>query len=122
MAKTNPRVVARNRRRVSIRKHLSGTTERPRLSVFRTTSHIYAQVIDDSTGTTLASASTRSKALGSLKGHKGNVEAAKAVGKLVAENAMKVGVKTVVFDRNGYIYHGRVAALADAARDVGLKF
>ena len=122
MAKTNPRVVARNRRRVSIRKHLSGTTERPRLSVFRTNSHIYAQVIDDTTGTTLASASTRSKALESLKGHRGNVDAAKAVGTLVAENAMKVGVKSVVFDRNGYIYHGRVAALADAAREVGLKF
>ena len=95
---------------------------RVRLSVFRSSKHIYAQVIDDNAGRTLASASTLDKDLkGTLK--KGcDMEAASAVGKLVAERAMKVGVKDVVFDRGGYLYHGRVKALADAAREVGLNF
>ena len=122
MGKMNPRTKARLRRKVSIRKHLSGTTERPRLTVTRTANHIYAQVVDDTNGKTLAAASTRSKELADLAGHKGNINAAKAVGTLIATNAKAVGVESVVFDRNGYLYHGRVAALADAAREGGLKF
>ncbi|HJN74967.1 MAG TPA: 50S ribosomal protein L18 [Myxococcota bacterium] len=122
MGKTNPVYKARLRRKVAIRKRLSGTSERPRLSVFRSAKHIYAQVIDDETGRTLAAASTLSPELASYEGHRGNKEAAKAVGALVAEKAKAVGVDSVVFDRNGYLYHGRVASLADAAREGGLKF
>ena len=122
MAKTHPTQKARLRRKVAIRKRLSGTAERPRLSVFRSARHIYAQVIDDDKGSTLAAASTLSPELKSLEGHRGNKEAAKAVGTLIAEKAKAAGVESVVFDRNGYLYHGRVAALADAAREGGLKF
>jgi large subunit ribosomal protein L18 len=93
---------------------------RPRLSVFRSGKHIYAQIVDDLAGATLASASTNEK--GSKVSSSWNVEAAKAVGKLVAERAIAAGVKKVVFDRGGYIYHGRVKALADAAREGGLEF
>lgn len=121
MGKTNPRTLARLRRRKHIRKTVRGTTERPRLTVFRTAKHIYAQVIDDVTGRTLASASSMSKDFdGSLNG--GNKTGAAAVGKMVAEAAKAANVETVVFDRNGFLYHGRVAALADAAREAGLKF
>ena len=122
MAKTNSNYKARLRRKVSIRKRLSGTGSCPRLSVFRSAKHMYAQVIDDDTGRTLAAASTLSPELASYEGHRGNKEAAKAVGALVAEKAKAAGVESVVFDRNGYLYHGRVAALADAARESGLKF
>jgi large subunit ribosomal protein L18 len=122
MAKTNPRLKSRLRRKVAIRKGLSGTPERPRLSVFRSAKHIYAQVIDDETGVTLCSASTQSPELQAHEGHKGNAEAAKAVGTLVAEKAKAANITTVVFDRNGYLFHGRVKALADAARAGGLKF
>ena len=101
-----------------IRKKLSGTSERPRLAVFRSVAHIYAQVIDDSKGVTLVSASTTEKDSGSG----GNIEAAKAIGKRVAERAKEAGISSVVFDRGGYIYHGRVKALADAAREAGLEF
>ena len=117
--KTNPREVARKRRKVSIRKKLFGTTERPRLTVFRSTCHIYAQVVDDSRGHTLASVSTRSV---EVDGYKGNKTAATAVGKAIAEKAKAAGVDSVVFDRNGFKYHGRVKALADAAREGGLTF
>jgi len=120
MAKsTNPRTTARARRKVSIRKRVTGTTERPRLSVFRTAGHIYAQVVNDTTGATLAAASTLSV---EVEGHKGNKDAAKAVGTVLAEKAKVAGVSAVVFDRNGYKYHGRVKALADAAREGGLSF
>jgi large subunit ribosomal protein L18 len=102
-----------------IRRKLSGTGERPRLAVFRSVAHIYAQVIDDVEGKTLASASSVDKD-GKTKG--GNVAAAKAIGKLVAERAKEKGVKRVVFDRGGYQYHGRIKALADAAREAGLEF
>ena len=122
MSKTNPSVSARLRRKVSIRKRLSGTGDRPRLSVFRSAQHIYAQLVDDVTGCTLVSASTRSSELGEWTGHRGNVAAAAAVGKLLAERAAQANIETVVFDRNGYLYHGRVKALADAARGGGLKF
>jgi large subunit ribosomal protein L18 len=109
----------RNRIHQRIRRKLSGTKERPRLAVFRSVAHIYAQVIDDVEGRTLASASSVDKA-GKTKG--GNVAAAKAIGKLVAERAKEKGVKQVVFDRGGYQYHGRIKALADAAREAGLEF
>ena len=102
-----------------IRRKLAGSTERPRLAVFRSVAHIYAQVIDDAKGQTLVSASSVDKG-GKTNG--GNVAAAKAIGKLVAERAKEKGIKSVVFDRGGYLYHGRVKALADAAREAGLEF
>jgi large subunit ribosomal protein L18 len=101
-----------------IRRRVAGTPERPRLSVFRSVKHIYAQVIDDSTGHTLVSAS--SNAADSKNG--GNLAGAKEIGKMVAERAKEKGIKAVVFDRGGYLYHGRVKALADAAREAGLEF
>jgi large subunit ribosomal protein L18 len=110
----------RIRRHARVRKHLGGTPERPRLAVFRSGRHISAQVIDDSAGRTLASASTVEASLRASTG--GNVAAADAVGRLVAERAIAAGVTRVVFDRGGYRYHGRVAALADAARKGGLEF
>ena len=99
-----------------IRAKLSGTTERPRLNVYRSLNHIYAQVIDDQTGATLVEASTIKMKTG------GNVAAAKEIGKAVAEKAVEKGIKKVVFDRGGYLYHGRIKALADAAREAGLEF
>ena len=109
----------RNRIHARIRRKLRGTTERPRLAVFRSVAHIYAQVIDDSAGQTLVSASSVDKG---AKTNGGNVSAAKAIGKAVAERAKEKGIKRVVFDRGGYQYHGRVKALADAARAAGLEF
>jgi large subunit ribosomal protein L18 len=108
------------RRKYQIRRELSGTGERPRLSVFRSGKHIYAQVIDDLAGKTLAAASSVEKDLG-LK-HGANTAAAKAVGVKIAEKAKAAGVKKVAFDRNGRMYHGRIKALADAAREGGLQF
>ncbi len=102
-----------------IRKKVSGTAERPRLAVFRSLNHIYAQVIDDVSGKTLASASTTEKDLKSSTG--GNIEAAQKVGKTVAARALAAGVSNVVFDRGGYLYHGRVKALLDATREAGLN-
>lgn len=109
----------RNRIHARIRRKLRGTTERPRLAVFRSVAHIYAQVIDDSAGSTLVSASSVDK---DGKTNGGNVAAAKAIGKLVAERAKEKGIQRVVFDRGGYQYHGRIKALADAARAAGLEF
>ncbi len=109
----------RERVHVRIRRKLRGTAERPRLAVFRSLAHIYAQVIDDDAGKTLVSASSVDK---SAKTNGGTVAAAKAIGKLVAERAKEKGVQRVVFDRGGYVYHGRVKALADAARAAGLEF
>ena len=109
----------RRRNRHAIRKRANG---RPRLSVFRSGKHIYAQVIDDRTGETRAAASTVEKGVRSAIGNGANIAAAEAVGKLVAERALKADVEAVVFDRGGYIYHGRVKALAEAAREAGLKF
>jgi len=105
------------RRRLRVRKSITGTAERPRVSVFRSLKHIYAQVIDDTQGTTLASASSRG-----LKVAGGNQEGAKAVGRALAEAALAKGVVKVCFDRNGRLYHGRVKALAEAAREAGLEF
>lgn len=112
----------RTRRHLRLRQGVTGTPERPRLNVFRSRSHIYAQVIDDTTGRTLVSASTVDKDLkGKLKTG-GNREAAAAVGRLVAERALKARITAVVFDRGGYRYHGRLKVLADASRERGLKF
>ena len=108
-----------------IRKALQGTAERPRLNVYRSENHIYAQVIDDAQGVTLVSAASVEKGKG-IKGDKrptgGNISSAKEVGKLIAERAKQKGISKVVFDRGGYLYHGRIKALADAAREAGLKF
>jgi len=112
----------RDRRRQRIRKKVLGTSERPRLCIFRSLNHIYAQIIDDTKGHTLVAASTLDKELKDLKGHKGNKEFAKKVGELIAERAIKLGITKVVFDRAGYKYHGCVKALADAARERGLQF
>jgi large subunit ribosomal protein L18 len=111
---------ARVKRHLRVRKKIEGTTERPRLNIFRSSKHMYAQIIDDILGVTIASASTAEKTAGIENG--GNVEAAKQVGALIAQRAKEKGVEKVVFDRSGYLYHGRVQALADAAREAGLEF
>jgi len=112
----------RKRRHLRLRQRVFGTPERPRLNVFRSTAHIYAQIIDDTTGRTLVSASSMDKELkGTLKTG-ANLVAATAVGKLVADRALKTHIAAVVFDRGGYRYHGRVRALAEASREKGLKF
>ncbi len=121
MAKTNTRAAARTRRKRHIRKTVTGTAARPRLSVFRSNKHIYAQLIDDDAGQTLASASTKSEGY-KADGADSNKAAAAKVGVLIAERAKAAGIESVTFDRNGFLYHGRVAALADAAREGGLKF
>lgn len=112
----------RIRRHERIRKKVFGTPERPRLSVYRSNNNIYAQIIDDSAGRTLVAASTLDKEFEDYKGHRGNVEAAKRVGQLIAKRAISSGLKKVVFDRGGYLYHGSVKALAEAAREAGLEF
>ena len=119
----NPRErnVIRKRVHTRIREKMSGTPERPRLNVYRSLNHIYTQLIDDLNGVTLVSASSFGKK-SEEKHYGGNVEAAKSVGKLIAERAQEKGIKKVVFDRGGYLYHGRVKALADAAREAGLEF
>lgn len=110
---------ARQRRHLRVRKNISGTAQKPRLNVFRSLSNIYAQIIDDVNGVTLVAASSKDK---EFTTYGGNIEAAKAVGAAVAKRAVEKGITDVVFDRGGYIYHGRVAALAEAAREAGLKF
>ena len=120
--KTNPRVVARLRRHRRVRKQIRGTATRPRLSVYRSLHHIYAQVIDDDAGHTLAAASTLDSTLRQQTSEGSKQEAAAAVGKLVAERALAAGITEVVFDRGGYPYHGRVKALAEASRAAGLQF
>lgn len=112
----------RLRRRFRVRKPLRGTAERPRLSVFRTHKHIYAQIIDDASGKTLASASSVDRQIREAVGFGGNKQAAEAIGRAVAERARAAGVTKVCFDRGSFKYHGRVAALADAARAAGLEF
>ena len=111
--------IARLKRHKRVRAKISGTPECPRLDVFRSAKHIYAQIIDDVNGVTLASASSLDKA---IEGYGGNVAAATAVGKLIAERAKAKGIENVVFDRGGYLYHGRVQALAEGAREGGLNF
>lgn len=119
MIKRKDSNAARIKRHRRVRKNISGTAERPRLNVFRSLNHIYAQIIDDTKGVTLVSASSLDK---DFEGYGGNVEGATAVGKKIAEKALAAGIKTVVFDRGGYVYHGRVAALAEGAREGGLEF
>lgn len=119
----NPRQrnVIRQRVHTRIREKMSGTAERPRLNVYRSLTHIYTQLIDDLNGVTIASASSMGKK-GEESVYGGNVAAAKLVGKLIAERAQEKGIKKIVFDRGGYLYHGRVKALAEAAREAGLDF
>jgi len=118
----NKKVVARGRRHERIRKRVQGNSDRPRLSVFRSARHFYAQVIDDTRGATLVQASTVDKDLRELQGKGGNTEAARRVGTLIAERAGAKGISKVVMDRGGFLYHGRVKAFADAAREGGLEF
>ncbi|WP_338553280.1 50S ribosomal protein L18 [Paenibacillus sp. KS-LC4] len=113
---------ARLKRHLRVRKKINGTVARPRLSVFRSAKHMYAQLIDDVQGVTLAAASTQDKELAEAIGNGGSVEAARKVGELLAKRAQAKGVNQVVFDRGGYLYHGRIQALADAAREAGLEF
>jgi large subunit ribosomal protein L18 len=122
MSKTNPRMSMRLKRKSRIRKNLSGTTGRPRLSVFRSARHIYAQIIDDLQGVTLVSAGSLSPEIkDKLSGLK-KMEAAREVGKLLADKAKSKGIEQVVFDRNGFLYHGRIKTLADSCRENGLVF
>lgn len=115
-------LIGRQRRKYRIRNKISGTSERPRLSVFRSARHIYAQVVDDVRGSTLAAASTLSRDLKGTLANDRKTDAAKKVGALIAKICIEKDVKKVVFDRNGYLYHGRVKALAEAAREAGLEF
>ena len=119
--KVNSNVI-RKRKHIRVRKKIKGTSERPRLNVYRGLNNMYAQVIDDVKGVTLVSASTIDKSLAGEISGGGNIEAAKTVGKLIGERAVEKGIKKVVFDRSGYIFHGRVKALAEAAREAGLEF
>lgn len=113
---------ARVKRQVRVRQKVRGTVERPRLCIFRSAKHIYAQIIEDTTGATLVSVSTGVKDVADGVNYTGNIEAAKAVGAAIAKKALEKNIKQVVFDRNGFLYHGRVKALADSAREAGLSF
>ena len=121
MGKTAIKTITRLKRQVRVRKKVRGSNNRPRLNVFKSARHIYAQIIDDINGTTLVAASTLSETLKSFQ-NGGNVAAAAAVGKEIARLALDKGFSMVVFDRNGFLYHGRIKALADAAREAGLNF
>jgi large subunit ribosomal protein L18 len=121
MAKTNKKVIARQKRVKRIRKNINGTLESPRLRVFKSSQHIYAQIIDDTAGNTLSAASSLNKEIDKTD-LKGKVEMARRVGILIAEKAKAKGIEKVVFDRGGNLYHGRVKALSDGAREGGLKF
>ena len=122
MANTSPRLVARLKRKKRIRKNIFGNQERPRLSVFRTAKHIYAQIIDDTNGTTLVAASNLDKEYKDTPVEGKKQDVAKAVGNLIGKRAMDKGIRKVVFDRNGFLFHGRVKALSDGAREAGLEF
>ncbi|NLY89557.1 MAG: 50S ribosomal protein L18 [Firmicutes bacterium] len=123
MSAQTSRSEARIRRHMRLRKRVTGTAERPRLSVFKSLRHIYAQIIDDTAGKTLLSASTLEPEIREKVGKdSGNIAGAKVVGEIIAERALAKGIKKVVFDRGGHLYHGRVAALAEAAREKGLDF
>ncbi|MCL5292840.1 MAG: 50S ribosomal protein L18 [Actinobacteria bacterium] len=122
MSKTSERTIARRRRHTRVRRTIRGTADRPRLAVFKSARHIYAQLIDDRRGLTIASASTLDSQVRESIGYGGNIEAAKRIGALIAERAIAQGIKRIVFDRGGFIYHGRVKAVADAAREAGLEF
>lgn len=121
MAKTALKTITRLKRQVRVRRKVRGTTERPRLNVFKSSRHIYAQLIDDSKGITLVACSTLSAGTDEIS-YTGNVAAASQVGKNIARLGIEKGITSVVFDRNGFLYHGRIKALADAAREAGLLF
>lgn len=114
--------ISRKKRHLRVRKNISGTATKPRLNVFRSLNNMYVQVIDDVNGVTLVAASTFDKEVKEAVKYGGNIEASKAVGAVIAKRAIEKGIKQVVFDRGGYLYHGRVAALAEAAREAGLEF
>jgi len=122
MSSSKLRKMSRLKRKKSIRKRISGTAERPRLSVFRSSRHIYAQLVDDIKGDTLISASSVEKTARDLPKFDSKVAMAEHIGKVLAERAKEKGIETVVFDRNGFLYHGRVKALSSGAREAGLKF
>lgn len=122
MIKKADRNKLRKKKHMRIRNRISGTSERPRLNVYKSNKNIYAQIIDDVSGVTLVSASTVEAAIKNSVNNGGNKEAAKEVGKLIAQRAVEKDIKTIVFDRGGYIYHGRVKELADSAREAGLEF
>ena len=122
MSRTTDRKQSRNKRKRRFRQHVRGTAQRPRLTVFRSLRHLYAQIIDDERGVTVAAVSTLEKASTGDLGSTGNREAGKKVGELIAERAKSVGVDTVVFDRGGFQYHGVIRAIAEGAREAGLKF
>lgn len=122
MAKTNARQMARRKRQRRIRKSVTGTALRPRMAIFRSSKHIYAQIVDDESGTTVVAASTLTSGVRDGSKSLGNIEGATMVGAAVAAKAIEAGVSQVVFDRGGYLYHGKVKALADAAREAGLVF
>lgn len=122
MKKTNPKVIARKRRKKRFTKKFRGTPERPRLCVYRSNKHIYAQIVDDQQTRTIAAVSTLSKELASITDKAGTKEAAQKVGELIAKKAHERNIHRVVFDRNGFLYHGRVRSVADAAREAGLEF
>jgi large subunit ribosomal protein L18 len=122
MGKTSPRLVSRLKRKKRIRKNIFGSQDRPRMSVFRSANHIYAQIIDDTKGTTLASASTLDGEFKDLKVEGKKAEIAKAVGSLIGKRALDKGITKVVLDRNGFLFHGRIKSLSDGAREAGLNF
>jgi large subunit ribosomal protein L18 len=122
MIKQNDKNKVRLRKHVRVRKKITGTSDKPRLCVFRSAKHIYAQIIDDTKGATLVAASTSDEALKGKMDYTGNKSAAREVGKLIGSKALDKGIKQVVFDRGGYLYHGRVKELADGAREAGLEF
>ena len=122
MINKESRSAIRVKKHMRVRNHLAGTADRPRLAVFRSNNHMYAQIIDDSVGNTIVAASTVEKSIKEALEQTDNVDAAAYVGKVVAERALEKGIKTVVFDRGGFIYQGKVQALADAAREAGLEF
>lgn len=122
MGKTSQKTVTRLKRQVRVRKKIKGNAERPRLNVFKSASHIYAQLIDDTKGVTLAAVSTLTDGVAVAGTHTGNKASAAAVGTAIAKAALAKDIRTVVFDRNGFLYHGRIQALADAAREAGLQF
>ena len=122
MIKKESRSEIRVKKHMRVRNRLSGTAERPRLAVFRSNNHMYAQIIDDTVGNTLVAASTAEKAVKAELEKTNDVAAAAYVGKVIAERALEKGIKAVIFDRGGFVYHGKVQALADAAREAGLEF
>ena len=122
MGSQNIKEAARQKRKKRIRKKIFGTADRPRLSVFRSSRHIYAQIIDDTKGHTIAATSTLDKSLNAESGFENKVGIAKHIGKMIAQRAQEKGIKKVVFDRNGFLYHGRVKAVSEGAREGGLEF